>query len=524
MADEQKKKAAGDDIVDTASFELDEMLYARHVEIESLKDLMTERGTPIPALFSSFYKFIQNPSAVSVETFKRMIDTDDTIGSGMDFLTTCLAARLGSYVHPSEEITKFVNQALDQIQGGWMNTLKEILSASWAGFYVGEKVWMNDPKGFLIEKIIPLPPTTVLFEVERTGEITYDGILQYQRNWNPATLSQGIGFFGGIAAGSGFAGATAPDPFARFGDLPFPLRTANTFNYLSIRIPRLKCIHYAFDAQGKLGNPYGRSVLRRIYKYYVLKDTFLQMMAIALDRKGTPATVIFADPNTTLKDPSKVNAAGNQKGQRVGIDAATAARDIFKHMHNDSVFVLPGKKGQIFDIESLETDSNAEVFIQALDFCNKSMLRGMLIPALIFGNGDGTGSYSLGQEHARTFDKILDGVLSGLIPVLKHQIVKELIAYNFPRSAWEKDGLGDFGKREMTQDERDKEMDVAQKAADMGAVDMTDLEDLNQVRERAGFQPRTTPIPKENLPGFGEDENDDGKGGEGDDSSGESEE
>ena len=87
---------------EAAKQELNDMLYARHVEIQSFKDLEVQRGTPIPALFNQFYKFIQNPSSVSVETYKRMIDTDDTIGSCVDFLTTCLAARIGRYQHPNQ--------------------------------------------------------------------------------------------------------------------------------------------------------------------------------------------------------------------------------------------------------------------------------------------------------------------------------------------------------------------------------------------------------------------------------------
>ena len=98
------------------------------------------------------------------------------------------------------------------------------------------------------------------------------------------------------------------------------MRTANTYNYLSIRIPRQKVLHYSFDAQGKFGNPYGRSLLRRAYKYYVMKDAFLQMMSVALDRKGTPLTLIFADPNTTLIDPDKKGDT-SARGRRVGIRA-----------------------------------------------------------------------------------------------------------------------------------------------------------------------------------------------------------
>ena len=111
MANEQPR-TANDNSNPAEELELDKMLYATDANIESIEDLMNQRGTSIPALFNTVYKFIQNPSSVSVETFKRMIDTDDTIGSGVDFLTTCLAARLGPYTHTNKEIAKWVNERL----------------------------------------------------------------------------------------------------------------------------------------------------------------------------------------------------------------------------------------------------------------------------------------------------------------------------------------------------------------------------------------------------------------------------
>lgn len=504
MADEKKygSGASPDDYYDTTSLELDEMLYARHTEIDSFKDLTTQRGTPIPTLFQNFYKFIQNPSSISVETFKRMVDTDDTIGAGVDFLTTCLAARMGNYKHPSKEITKWMNDRLDQIEGGIVNKMKEMLSASWAGFFLGEKVWANTDQGFVIERIPPLPPTTVLFEVDRAGRLTPDGILQYQRNWTPFGLQYGLGMFGGVTGSNGFFdGPQKPDPFAKAGDLPFPLRTANSFSYLSIRIPKQKCVHYSFNAQGNFDNPYGRSLLRRIYKYYVLKDAILRMYATALDRKGTPMTVIFCDPNTTVKDArfngnDTMKAPNSKQGH---ISAMAAAAEIFKNPHNDSVFLLPGRKGQIYDVEAITQDFNPEAFLGGIAMCDRSMLRGLLIPALIFGSGDGSGSFSLGQEHARTFDKILDGWLAHLKYVLLEQVVREMLAYNFPRSAWEKDGLGEFTQRELTTEERQKEMEVAEKAVNLGTVDVNDLSDLNEIRQKAGFSERDTPIPQQAI-------------------------
>lgn len=490
--------------------ELESLLYSRHVEVESFKDLIAQRGTPIPALFNQFYKFVQNPSTVSIETFKRMVDTDDTIGSGVDFLTTCMAARMGAYQHPSKEITEWVNKRLEEIDGGWFAAVKNLLAATWTGFMVMEKVWANTDNGFVPKKLVPLPPSTILFEVERTGELTYDGILQYQRNYNPAFFQSGSNYLFGF---SSFMlpqdRPFKPDPFAKLGDYPYPLRTANLYSYLAIRIPRAKVIHYAFDAQGGFGSPYGRSMLRRIYDFWVLKKAVNQMLAIALDRKGTPLTLVYADPNTTVIDANKVGSNTNARGQKVGIRADAAARDAFRNIHNDTTIILPGKKGQIYDTDFVPQTSNAQDFIETLRFCNMSELRGLLIPSLVFLGGDGSGAYSLGQEHAKTFDKILDGMVEGAKVCLIQQLVAEMVAFNFGEAAYRKDGFGNFGKREMSQDEIGKEMDVVEKAVNIGAIDMNDLNDLNAIRDKMGLEPRKTIIEKPEN-----DEQDDGEDSE----------
>lgn len=487
--------------------EMDNMLYARHTEIKTFLDLEMQRGTPIPALFNQFYKYIQNPSSISVETYKRMVDTDDTIGSGVDFLTTCLAARLGRYEHANKEITKWVNDRLEEIEGGWTNAVKEIFSATWAGYSVTEKVWANTEKGFVPKKLATLPPGTILFETDRVGDITDDGILQYQRNYNPAMFGTGSSYlfgFSGVSSAA-VAGPTGrADAYAKLGDLPFPLRTANTYSYLSIRIPKLKCIHYAFDAQGKFGNPYGRSMLRRAYKWYVMKDAFLQMLAVALDRKGTPLTVVFADPNVTLQDPGKATPGVNSKGQKVGIRADVAAQHAFKNIHNDTTIILPGKKDQVYSLDFVPSDANTQGFIESINLCNKGLMRALLIPSLIFTSGDGSGSFALGEQHAKTFDKILDSMLAGFQQAFIDQLIKDMIAYNFPKEAWMKDGFGKFARRELSQDEIQKELEAIKSVHEMGAIDMNDLTDLNKVRDMVNFDERETPIPKE-MGLFGDD-------------------
>ena len=244
----------------------------------------------------------------------------------------------------------------------------------------------------------------------------------------------------------------------------------------------------AFDAQGKFGNPYGRSLLRRVYKYYIVKDAVLKMMSVALDRKGTPLTVVYADPNTTLFDGKNFdpNVPANQ---RKTIRADQAAKAAFENVHNDTTVILPGKKGQIFDLDFVSQDSNTQSFIDTLNFCNKSILRGLLIPPLVFNDGDGTGSYALGSAHTDTFHKILDGMNEGVKQTLIDQVIKELINYNFPESAWKKDGLGEFSRREFSNEEKEQEMNMFEKAVHLGVIDSTDLNDLNKMRETLGFQP-----------------------------------
>lgn len=483
--------------------ELEEQLYARHAEISSFEDLEKQRGTPIPALFSAYYKFIQNPSSVSVETFKRMVDTDDTIGSGIDFLATALTARLGAYQHKSQEVTQYVNDRLNEIDGGWTNVVKELFSASWAGYSVAEKVWANTPNGFTLKKLVQLPPSTILFEVDRTGELTDDGILQYQRNYSPGLSSSSNYMFGFIGNGAGQV-KFRPDPFARLGDLAYPMRIGNAYSYMTVRIPKLKCVHYAFDAQGKFGNPYGRSLLRRCHKWWVMKDAFLNMMAVALDRKGTPLQVVFCDPNLTVLDQATYGP-GNRPESQGKLRGDMAAKRAFQNIHNDTTIFLPGKKDQHYSIENVPQASNAGDFLQAIQECNKGIMRALLLPALIFTGGDGSGSYSLGQEHSKTFDKVCDGILAGLKQTLLQQVVKELLAYNFPSSVWEKDGVGDFGKRSLSPEEIEKELAAIEKGVQMGAIDNNNLNDMNKVRELLNFEPTDTLPVKQDMFSDGQD-------------------
>jgi hypothetical protein len=83
--------------------------------------------------------------------------------------------------------------------------------------------------------------------------------------------------------------------------------------------------------------------------------------------------------------------------------------------------------------------------------------------------------------------------------------VRDILLLNYPKSEWEKDGLGSFSKRELSQDEIAKEMETFERGINAGVIDQGDLNDLNQMRDSIGFSERTTPIDRMGITPVGED-------------------
>lgn len=470
-------------------------LMKRFEELTHLEKQQVEMGTSVPQLYGSLSKFIANPSTVSVETYKRMLDTDDTLGSGIDFLNLALMARWGEYKHPSPEIELFVRRALGQMEGSWHENLEEMLSAEWAGFSVTEKVWkhVDDFHGmpaFLPKKLVTYPPLTIVFAVDRQGNILPEGIYQYQRYYNSAFSSYSAGMQG--MDQDGFR----PDLYASQGDYPYPIRIAADLSYLTVKIPRNKAIHLRSSTSGKFNNPYGRSLLRRAYKNWVIKDAFLKMYVVAADRKGTPLIVGYAAPNDSVlqQDNSEQGQGGIKNGRA---DLAMAA--ILKTIHNNSSIVLPGRKGELFDIEAVQVQGDMNIFKEALSYCNQMLMRSLLLPPLVMGAGDGAGSYSLGQEHNKIFKQTTDGKLKVHKQGVLDQFIKYIIAYNFPESAWKKDGYGEFALEEFDTELMEKLAGVYNSLTEKGYMTPEDQVDMDEVRSRMNLKKKNAVQPLSSL-------------------------
>lgn len=462
-------------------------LKNRYDELTTLQMEQVQVGTTTPQLYGSLSRFVANPSTVSVETYKRMQDTDDTVGSGIDFLNLSLIARFGDYKHPSQEVQAFVRRAINQMDGSWHSNLDEMFSAEWNGFSVTEQQWKFDPNfdgypAFIPRKLVTYPPLTLVFAVNRHGEVLPDGIYQYQRFHNTFYNS----YVYGIRAGD--LDGYRPDLFASIGDYPYPIRIAADLTYLTVKIPKEKCIHLTSSSTGKFNNPYGRSILRRAYKHWVSKDAYLKMRLIAMDRKGTPLLVGYCAPNDTVLENVHPDHQGEVKAQRADV----AMANIFKTLHNSSFIALPGRKSETYEIEAIQVQGDMVGFKDAIDDSNRGIMRSLLLPPLVLG-GDGGGSYSLGQEHNKIFKQVVDGKLKVYKQGIVDQFIRKIVLYNFPESAHIRDGFGEFLLEDYDPEVMTQLAGVYKELTESGYMSPTAQEDFDMVRQKMGAPRRLAP-------------------------------
>ncbi len=475
-------------------------LKNRYDELTHLESEQVQMGTTVPQLYGSLSRFVANPSTVSVETFKRMLDTDETIGSGIDFMNLSLISRFGDYKHPSKEVEQFVRRVLDKMEGSWHENLDEMFSAEWSGFSVTEQVWeyQQDFDGFpafVPKKLVTYPPLTIVFAVNRHGEVLPDGVYQYQRFHNTFFNSYVYGIRNGDLDGF------RPDLFASIGDYPYPIRIAADLTYLTVKIPKDKIIHLRSSSTGKFNNPYGRSILRRCYKNWVSKDAFIKMYIIAADRKGTPLLIGYAAPNDTviqnaMRDPHRADT----QVQRADL----AMAEIMKTIHNSSFIVLPGRKGETYEIEDVQGQTDGVIFRDGIDYWNRALMRGMLLPPLVLG-GDGGGSYALGQTHDKIWKQVVDGKSKPYKQGILDQFIAKIIQYNFPKSAWERDGFGEFLLEDFDPEVMGVLANVYGALTEKGYMTPEEQADMDTVREKMNLPPKLATPPMMTMPEPGMD-------------------
>ena len=177
---------------------------------------------------------------LSPSVCREMREKDETVASGLEFLTYNVLNSIGNFTHSNLKIQEMVNDNINSISGGLKSVLRDaLMDGITFGYHVSEILWEIDSGKVKIKDFVGLKPENVAFITDPKATKII-GVLQSTLNGEP------------------------------------------------IKIPSDKCFIYSHNVSS---NPYGESSFRRIYRPYKFKESIVRFWAIALEKFGMPIVV-----------------------------------------------------------------------------------------------------------------------------------------------------------------------------------------------------------------------------------------
>lgn len=381
-------------------------------------------GVGVLSTMTLFDGAVLNPELTAITEYERMLTTDETVAAGIKYITTAVLSRLGEYHHDNPKIKEFVEENLnDVIEGNFLGACEELLSALWAGFSTGELVIKPEGGRYWLERLAVYHPKSIQFRIDRHGQLLDNGIVQ----------NTPLGLY----------------------DIPTQQAVILTHNK-------------------RFGNIFGHSILKPARKNWLLKDPILKMWALALDRFGTPLAVFFV-PRGKVLDPS----TGEQK------DAVEVATQAVSNIQSGTglVFQAGNDEDGKADAKVIAAGgTGTDAFYNAVTYLNKMILRAMMVPSLVFDEGARSGSHALGQGHAETFERVIEGIFIELTEALLDQVIGRLLMWNFG----EKD-KGEFLPKAPSTEERKLMAEMFMEMVNTGALSPAREEDFKYMRSNLGL-------------------------------------
>ena len=367
-----------------------------------------------------------NPDEFGVDKYQEMYDYDDACQSGIDFVTLSVISQLGEYSHENEKITEYVNTQFEVMKGSILDTAEEICRDGLkCGFSVGE-LCLEVAQEVSLREVQTLNPRTVTFDLYKDGpdKNSVSSVKQY-------------------GSALGFIESSIPPPIEKF---------------------------IIFTHKGSYGNPYGDSALRSCRPAHYFKKEALKSWALALYKYGTP----HKDAQVSKEAPETVDVGGEKVPTYDflinSLRTASAATN----------FVFP--EGVTVNYDGNPGDIGA-VFENAINWADKCIYRGLLIPGLTASsNEDKGGSRSLGETHFKLFALAVKRLRDKLADCLLDQLVRRLITWNFgPQDDW-----GDFHCDEFDPEAAKLMSEIFASAVDNGIISVDRLNDLRYMRDKLG--------------------------------------
>lgn len=396
-------------------------------------------GTTIPYLNASGGKNLINPSVIGLGTFQNMIERDGVIATCIDYHAATMVESLGKYMHPNNEVQNFIRYMLENLNKGFQDLINKMITAYWAGFAIIEKYQDYDEyvKADIVKDVYLLPPLTFLFQANNDGRTS--GIFQYVINAVTPAYSNLLTYNTNVYEN---------DPYSDKGNFYIPIRTMTVNPVGLVEIDQDRVIHFVYTGLTGLENPYGVSILNRVYDLFLLKYGLLQSMATAFARRAVPYTVVYANSQQMLSERDAFGTVVRK------VNPVTAAANAFRNPFSTDVFIMPGKKGEFFEVDVVDSDGDLKVFVEAIQEINVQIMRALKVPETTF-NAKG-GGYALGSEQGSVFRTFADVERDQLQQVLIRQFIKPILDQNFtPEELAHQDNVENVEDDTMGQSERE---------------------------------------------------------------------
>lgn len=422
-------------------------------------------GTSIPRQFGSLDTFIANPSNVSLGIIARMIETDDTVKSSVEFKSMMMLSKIGEYQNRDKKIEEFVRTFISKMDGPtFMESLEAQSSSGAYGFSVSEIIWgLNKTSQKVPVKVKTYHPTTIAFEVDPYGDITPNGVIQFVIQ--NSQLSNPNTFFPYFQ--NGF---NTKNPFTTPEDrlLPYRIPFANTYGLA--RIPKNKVVHHINNSMLSFGSPYGKSPVRTAHLAWQLKVFFMKQMGIAGKRQASPFIWGSAPHNSNKMRVTMPD------GSVKDMNPIEALSDILARRDTDDSIVTGPKEGG-WNVEAIAAQTNLDQYLNVIDHLNTYIFRAFLLPSLVMTDGS-AGSRSLGDKHFQMVDRMAESEALKFGQTIINQLIRPAIEMNFG----EQDNYGHFAQRPQNIEERERLGNIFVNLANAGYMKAYDKIDNEYVR------------------------------------------
>jgi hypothetical protein len=394
-----------------------------------------------------------------------MLLTDDTVQSAAAFKTLMVVSKIGDFHHDKPEIKEFVNDFLKKLKSpSKKDSFASIASSYVFGFSVSEIIFGLDKKLRKVPtRVATYHPSTIAFEVDESGCVTENGVLQYTlqytQNANPNNTWSRVGY-----------GFRVVNPFTTPTDRLQPLRLPFVYNYGLVKIPRNKVIHHVSMPNFSFGNPYGQTSVRTAHLAWQLKVFLMRQLGIAAKRNAT--NTLWA---TAPSHQNKVKMV-NPDGTSEELTPAQALKKMMGVRESDDA-VITGPETDGYKVESLSNQANLDQIGAAINLCDVRIFRCFLLPSLVMTDGS-AGSRSLGDKHFQVVDRICEDEAESLGETIRNDLVERTIIENFG----EQDDYGYFEKRPQSIEERQRLQSMFLDAVNGGILKNYSKKDMDFMR------------------------------------------